>query len=38
VGVGMDQLGVDQMTIVIFAFFLVYLPLPALAWIKSARK
>jgi len=38
VGVGMDQLGVDQMTVVIFAFFLVYLPLPASAWIKSARK
>jgi len=37
VGVGMDQLGVERMTTVIFAFFLVYLPLPAWSWFRSIR-
>jgi MFS family permease len=37
VGVGMDQLGVERMTTVIFVFFLVYLPLPAWSWFRSIR-
>jgi len=38
VGAGMDWLGVERMTWVIFLLFLFYLPLPLAAWRRSRRE
>jgi len=37
VGLGMDYMGVASMTLVICGFFAIYLPLPIVAWWRSAR-
>ena len=38
VGIGMDKLGNDSMVLIIFAMFVVYLPLPVIAWLRSVRQ
>jgi MFS family permease len=35
VGAGMDRFGADRMTLIVFCFFALYLPLPVVAWIRS---
>jgi predicted MFS family arabinose efflux permease len=37
VGIGMDRLGNESMILIIFAIFTIYLPLPAVAWLRSIR-
>lgn len=38
VGAGMDSFGAERMTLIIFCFFAVYLPLPVVAWLRSAAR
>jgi hypothetical protein len=38
VGAGMDSFGAEHMTLIIFCFFAVYLPLPVVAWMRSTRR
>jgi MFS family permease len=38
VGAGMDSFGAERMMLIIFCFFAIYLPLPVVAWIRSARR
>jgi MFS family permease len=38
VGAGMDSFGAERMMLTIFCFFAIYLPLPVVAWIRSARR
>jgi MFS family permease len=38
VGIGMDWFGNDAMVIIIFVFFLIYLPLPVMSWLRSRRE
>lgn len=36
-GAGMDQFGADKLPLIIFAFFLLYLPLPLREWLAQRR-
>jgi MFS family permease len=38
VGAGMDRFGAENMVLIIFCFFAIYLPLPVTAWIRSRRR
>jgi MFS family permease len=37
-GAGMDQWGADKLPLVVFAFFLLYLPLPLRDWLRQLRE
>jgi MFS family permease len=37
-GVGMDQWGADKLPLIIFGFFLLYLPLPLREWLAQRRQ
>ena len=37
-GAGMDQFGADRLPLIIFAFFLLYLPLPLRDWLAQRRQ
>ncbi len=38
VGAGMDWFGADRMALLVFGFFVLYLPVPLIAWLRSTRK
>jgi len=35
VGLGMDRFGAEYMAMIIFVFFILYLPLPVVSWIRA---
>jgi MFS family permease len=37
-GAGMDQLGADRLPLILFAFFLLFLPLPLRDWLAQRRR
>lgn len=37
VGIGMDRLGADQMALIIFVFFALFLPMPLISFLRSRR-